>query len=93
MIFSCFSKGSLSYLHTPTNYILIGDLVFNISYLPILSTKHSISIPTSNFNISESKKSVKRISNMNEVKLVFPAHDLNPNGISIEEFGKFAQQI
>ena len=61
--------------------------------LPILSKEPTIAIPFSSFSVSESKKSIKRIANMDEVKLVFPAHDSNPNGVSKEEFEKFAQQI
>jgi hypothetical protein len=59
----------------------------------MFSTKSTISTPISSFNVSDSKNSIKKISEMeSEVKIVFPAHDVYPNGISIEEFKQFAQK-
>ncbi|RIA91074.1 beta-lactamase-like protein [Glomus cerebriforme] len=87
------TPGSLSYLHIPTNSILIGDLVFNVPLVPVFSMKSSISIPISTTSVSDSKISIKKICEMeNEIKLVFPGHDLEKNGISIEEFKLFAQK-
>ncbi|GBB98653.1 hypothetical protein RclHR1_03290011 [Rhizophagus clarus] len=88
------TPGSLSYLHVSTNIILIGDLVFNVPLIPIFSTKSSISIPISSFSVSDSKISIKKVSEMeNEVNMVFPAHDFNQNGITMEEFKQFAQKL
>ena len=65
-----------------------------MSLIPILSSKQNILITTgSSFSVSGCKKSAKKISDMKEVKFVIPAHDLSINGISIEEFKKFAQRF
>ncbi|CAB5380978.1 unnamed protein product [Rhizophagus irregularis] len=90
------TPGSLSYLHVPTNIILIGDLVFNfpLIQIPIFSAKNNISIPITSFSVSESKNSIKKVVEMeSEVNFVFPAHDLYQNGISIEEFKQHAQKL
>ncbi|RGB42048.1 beta-lactamase-like protein [Rhizophagus diaphanus] len=90
------TPGSLSYLHVPTNIILIGDLVFNfpLIQIPIFSAKNNISIPITSFSVSDSKNSIKKIVEMeSEVNFVFPAHDLYQNGISIEEFKQHAQKL
>jgi hypothetical protein len=51
-------------------------------------------MPITSFSVSDSKISIKKISEMeSEVKFVFPAHDDDQNGISIEEFKKFAQKL
>jgi len=73
---------------------LVGDMIVNMSYVPILSNRYSITIPPSSCNVSNDKESIKKISQMdNEIKLAFSAHDLSPDGISMEDIKKFVQTL
>ncbi|CAI2186214.1 3831_t:CDS:2 [Funneliformis geosporum] len=87
------TPGSLSYLHVSTNSVLVGDLISNISYLPGFFNE-GISIIPSASSVSDNKESIKIIYQMeNEIKVVFPAHDISPDGINIEDIKKFSQSI
>ncbi|CAG8492949.1 171_t:CDS:2 [Funneliformis mosseae] len=77
------TPGSLSYLHVPTNSVLVGDLIANFSYLPALFNERLSIIPFSSV-VSDNKESIKMISQMeSEITIVFPAHDISPDGIKL----------
>ncbi|KAG0315202.1 hypothetical protein BGZ99_007610 [Dissophora globulifera] len=79
------TPGSISFLHVPSRSIMIGDASKNhmfTSKLPNLSYP----LATGTCHMGNAIKSMdKIISFKSEIDTIFPAHDYNPEGITVAE--------
>ncbi|CAG8588029.1 4149_t:CDS:2 [Paraglomus brasilianum] len=85
------TPGSLSFLHIPSNSLACGDALMNLAFL----TSPSLSLPVTAFTVSVSgaRRSIKQISELQDVNYVMPAHDLSFGGVPIEKVREFASRL
>lgn len=85
--------GSISYLHNPTNCIMVGDSLMNLSTSQCSKPVITLPFTSTNSHLNSVKESIKNISRLEDVKIVFPAHDHSQNGLSINEVRAFADTL
>ncbi|CAG8547839.1 9520_t:CDS:2, partial [Scutellospora calospora] len=77
--------GSISYLHIPTNCIMVGDSLTNLSTSECSDPVISLPITPVTSHLKSIKESIKNIARLEDVKIVFPAHDHSQSGLNINE--------
>ncbi|CAG8726685.1 15941_t:CDS:2 [Acaulospora morrowiae] len=87
------TPGSMSYLHRPSNSILVGDCIMNISFLPCLSPSIQLPLLVATQNMKNAKGSIKEVADMEGVDYVFPAHDMSKKGLDIASVRSFAKSL
>ncbi|CAB4416132.1 unnamed protein product [Rhizophagus irregularis] len=85
-------SGSLSFLHIPTNSIFIGDMITNVSHIP-LSSNPSIMLPLTltATQLNNIKLAINQISQLDNVEHIFPSHDHSYGGFNIEFLRTFVK--
>lgn len=83
------NTSSISFIHIPSRSIIIGDASKNHSFLsktPCLSYPLS----TGTCQMGTAIQSMDKITSLkDQVDTIFPAHDYNPNGVTVEEMQVF----
>jgi hypothetical protein len=81
--------GSISFIHVRSRSIMIGDASKNHMFLskaPCLS--YPVSVGTCHMGTAIQSMD-KIISLKDQVDTIFPAHDYNPDGVTVEEMQAF----
>jgi glyoxylase-like metal-dependent hydrolase (beta-lactamase superfamily II) len=76
------TPGSLSYLHLPSNYLMVGDAIMNLRLNPFAKCPSCSVLKPSTAEWKSAVKSIQKICDL-DAKLYLPAHD-DGNGISKE---------
>ncbi|CAG8508285.1 24945_t:CDS:2 [Dentiscutata erythropus] len=84
--------GSISYLHIPTNCIMVGDSLMNLSTSQCSEPVISLPFTSTPSHLNSVKESIKNIARL-DVKIVFPAHDHSQKGLSINDVRAFANTL
>ncbi|CAG8601955.1 1489_t:CDS:2 [Cetraspora pellucida] len=85
--------GSISYLHIPTNCIMVGDSLVNLSASQYSEPVISLPFTATTSHLNNVKESIKKIAKLEDVKIVFPTHDHSQNGLSINDVRAFANTL
>ncbi|CAG8591692.1 9283_t:CDS:2 [Paraglomus occultum] len=85
------TPGSLSFLHIPSNSLICGDALRNMALLrsPSLSL-HGKAFTVS---VSDTRNTVKQISERQDVDYIMPAHDHTFGGVPIEKVRELANRL
>ncbi|KAF8985421.1 hypothetical protein BGZ46_004279 [Entomortierella lignicola] len=79
------TPGSISFIHVPSRSIMIGDASKNHTFTT-KEPKLSYPLATGTCHMGTAIKSMDKIISLkDEVDTILPAHDYNPEGITIEE--------
>ncbi|KAF9436864.1 hypothetical protein BGZ76_002749 [Entomortierella beljakovae] len=80
-----YSEWSISFLHVPSKSIMIGNASKN-HYFTSKTSNLSYLLPFATCNIANAIKSMDKIISLKvRVDTILPAHDYNPEGITVEE--------
>ncbi|CAG8451525.1 12520_t:CDS:2 [Acaulospora morrowiae] len=87
------TPGSMSYLHRPSNSILIGDCMMNLPSFPSFSPSIQLAPPITTHNMKKAKESIKKIAELEGVNYVFLSHDQSEKGLDVESVRSFAKSL